>query len=56
MQGFWMTFADLPLPLIFAMFLLVAAMLVIAFVVIRKAVYPRQKVFKDRALRAPIPL
>ncbi|KAN0131595.1 hypothetical protein V8E53_010437 [Lactarius tabidus] len=55
-QGFWMTFADLPLPLILATFLPVAAMLVIAFVVIRKAVYPRQKVVKDPAPQAPIPL
>ena len=50
-----MTFSDLPLPLILATFLPVAAVLVIAFVVIRKAVYPRQKVVKDSAPRAPVP-
>ena len=51
-----MTFADLPLPLILATFLPVVAVLVLAFVVIRKAVYPRQKVIKDPAPRVPIPL
>jgi hypothetical protein len=54
-QGFWMTFADLPLPLILATFLPVAAVLVIAFVVIRKAVYPRQNVVKNPTPQA-IPL
>lgn len=54
-QGFWITFADLPLPLILATFLPVAAVLVIALVVIRKAVYPRQKVAKDPPPQAPIP-
>jgi hypothetical protein len=60
-QGFWIAFADLPLPLSLATFLLVVAMLVTAFVGIRKVVYPHQEVFKgpappESALPTPIPL
>ena len=39
MQAFLVTFADLPLPLILAMFLLVAAVLIMA----RKVVYPTRE-------------
>ncbi len=52
MEGFWMTFADLPLPIV-STFFPVVAILVVACVGIWKAVHPRQKVFKDPVLSAP---
>jgi ABC-type microcin C transport system permease subunit YejB len=55
-QGFWITFADLPLPLSLATFLPVATMFVTVFVGIRKAVYPQQEVFKNPALALPTPI
>lgn len=56
MQCFWMTFADLSLPLILATSLPAAVMLVVACVGIWRVVHPRQKVFNDPVLPAPIPL
>ncbi|KAH9074247.1 hypothetical protein EDB83DRAFT_2355675 [Lactarius deliciosus] len=55
MQGLRMTLSSLRLPPILAT-LPLAAVLVIGFVGIRNAVYPRQKVFKDLVPPAPIPL
>jgi hypothetical protein len=54
-QGIWITFADLPLPLSFATFLPVAAMLVTASVGIRKAVYPQQEVSRIQPYRHQFP-
>ena len=51
-----MTFSDPPLPLILVTFLAVAIVLVIAVVVIHKAIYPHQNVLKDPALLSPITL
>lgn len=55
-QGLWMTFSDLPLTRFLATLLPLAALLVLAFVSIRNAVYPRQKFLKDSALLAIIAL
>jgi hypothetical protein len=55
MQGFWITFSDLSLPLILASFLPVAAGLTVACVGIWKAVRPPQKSIKGPSLPPLIP-
>jgi hypothetical protein len=54
MQGFWITFADLSLPIFVVTFFPVVAILVLVCVGIWKAVRPHQKGIKDSVLSASI--
>jgi hypothetical protein len=54
MQSFWMTFADLPLPMLPAIFP-VAVLLVFACRGVWKALHPRSKTFEGTQ-PVPIPL
>jgi len=53
-QGTLLALSDLPVPLILPASFSVIAVLVIAFVGIRKAVFPCQNVFKDPVTPAPL--
>ncbi len=55
MQGFWMAFADLPLPLLLSMILPVAAILAVICLVIWLVVRQRPEPIEDAVLRAGIP-
>ncbi|KAH8987895.1 hypothetical protein EDB92DRAFT_1874834 [Lactarius akahatsu] len=55
MQGFWMIFASLPLPMLLATFLSVATALVVPCGGIWKALHPRPKTFQNPAQPVPIP-
>jgi uncharacterized membrane protein len=54
-QGFWMTFADLPLTLLLSTFLPIAAVLILASVGIWLALHPRQRTSEDPMLPPPMP-
>ena len=55
MQGFWMTIADIPLPMLYAVLLPIAALLVFTCGGIWKALHPRSKTFEGPTQPVPIP-
>lgn len=55
MQGFWVTIADFPLPMLHAILLPIAPLLVFACRGIWKALHPRSKPFEGATRSLPIP-